>query len=143
MQLPLAGGCTLPVVDAECAREWMGVVHRVARDAGWRVSGTALPPTVGQNYYAVDCEGLLQLRLNVPLRLVGAVYDADSRLNAEFRDVPGPDAFGEAGFAVASVTQLEGGFTDSDLAQLTEPERKDIAHHRVWRLGDVVFNWFD
>lgn len=121
----------------------MTAVHGAAREARLQVEGTSRPPTVGRNYYAVELSGLLELRLNVTLRLVAAVYDAGSRLDAEFRKVPGAGVFAAAGFAVAGVAELEGGFEQADLAKLTALERSDIAYHGVWRLGDVVFNWFD
>jgi hypothetical protein len=146
----LVRGVTLPAVDSELASVWVGVAYQTVREIA-RVVGPVAMPTSGQNYYALRMrlpDGTARrLMLNAAVRLVGCVEDRDSPdcrvLATRFHDVPRSELFGLAGFVVADPRDMERAVTVGDLAELGPDERRDVTYHRVTRVGDVLFNWFD
>jgi hypothetical protein len=146
----LVRGVTLPEFDSELASVWLAIAHQVARETGARIIAPVAPPEVAQNYYALpmrfDDGTAHRLMLNVVVGLVGSKYEAPDGvriLDAPFRDVPRPDLFMQAGFVVADRAEMEREVTPADLVDLGPCERGDIAGHKISRLGDVLFNWFD
>lgn len=144
----LTAGITDGGVDMAAFQVWYAVVHQTARECGGRVV-VVLPPDPGRNYHRARITtpdaGPLILLLHGGSRLTAAVEDVGDPnwLVLPFREVPRPDLFAMAGFAVLPPAELERPLTDDLLTALSEADRRDIAHHNPPRVGDVVFNWFD
>ncbi|MFB6724752.1 hypothetical protein ACFCV3_31540 [Kribbella sp. NPDC056345] len=77
-------------------------------------------------------EDVVELRLNVPMRVVGAVREA-GRVDAPYCEVPGAASFEAAGFVVGTPQEL-----NAPVADLA-----DVQYHQPQTLGQILFNWFD
>jgi hypothetical protein len=144
----LTAGVTSAQLDSTVAARWVATVHHALRHCGGRVTGRIVQPSVGRNYYLLRVQLVdgtpLRLLLNVTVGVVAAADDRDPHdLPAMFREVPCPDVFTLADFAVADPAEPEQPLTDDHVADLTDAEREDIAYHRPPRVGDLIFNWFD
>jgi hypothetical protein len=144
----LVAGVTSPTVDAGLSSTWVAVVHQVAREAGGRVVGRVELPGPGRNYYRLAVElpdgGRVWVLLNAAVRLVGCRDQGEPGVLAlPIRDVPCANLFELAGFRVAMSDELERPAGTSDFVGLGPGEVADIEYHRPWRVGDVIYNWFD
>lgn len=145
--LPLVAGCTAPPGEfAECVRSWVGAVHAAARASRYRVAGDVEGPQPGptRNFYSVELRGedVVELRLNVPMRVVAAVREV-GRIDAPYCEVPGAATFEAAGFVVGTPEELNASMVDEYLVGLSKAELADVKYHEPRTLGQVLFNWFD
>ncbi len=143
----LRRGVVFPTLAPDTARDWLSVVHDVARRGHGRVLGDMDEPRVDRSFYAVPVAfpaGTVTLLLNCAVRVVACVDgDRPFPANATFLDVPSPESFAEAGFEPASPDELTAPLTDADVDLLDEKEAEQVRYHRPNRVGDVLFNWFD
>lgn len=135
-------------VDEDVTRRWLGAVHTSLRSVGGVVTGSVLPPGPGWNYYGVRVEDArgrgIRILLNAAVGVVAAAdQDAPELGPLRFVEVPGPDAYLQAGFTVAGAEALSATLRPDHVAGLTAAQRADVRYHRPEAVGDLLFNWFD
>lgn len=136
-----------PDDDPESARIWLGVVHKVSREAGGRVQGEMREVGLARSFYAqvvVLDAGPITLLLNPGARLVACVNDEHPfPANATYTVVPGSHLFEQAGFRVAMPEEMRAPMTERVFEKVGGIEADDLRYFKPTRLGDVFFNWFD
>jgi hypothetical protein len=87
----------------------------------------------------------VRLLLNAATKLVAASSDEGVAALGplSYIDLAESQPFIDAGFAVASASQLSRSLTKPDLDALTEAQRADARYHRPGTVGDLLFNYFD
>ncbi len=124
----------------------MGAVHTAGRTSRYRVSGDPEGPQPGptRNFYSVELRGedVVELRLNVPMRVVAAVRGI-GRIDAPYCEVPGAASFELAGFVVGTPDELNASVVDEHLVGLSRADLADVKYHQPQTVGQILFNWFD
>ncbi|GAB3927934.1 hypothetical protein GCM10029976_024870 [Kribbella albertanoniae] len=124
----------------------MGAIHAAARTSRYRVMGDAEGPRPGptRNFYSVELRGedVVELRLNVPMRVVAAVREV-GRIDAPYCEVPGAATFVVAGFVVGTPEELNASVVDEHLVGLSKADLVDVKYHEPRTVGQILFNWFD
>lgn len=132
------------------AREWLAAAHtwlRVRR--GVSLVGDAREPGPGWNYYQARVQQAdgqtVRLLLNAVAKLVAASSDDGVPVLGplSFIDLAEPEPFIQAGFAVASESDLTRSLTTQELELLSAAQLADMRYHGAHTVGDLLFNWFD
>jgi hypothetical protein len=146
----LVPGVTRPTLNPGLEREWIAVVHQMAREVGGRVRNKSEPPPPGpqRNYYRqhVTLPGGEQtfVLLNASIRLVACQRQGrPGELVLPFLDVPRSDLYELVGLCVGPREELEQELRPEDIVGLDPDEVRDVEYHRPPRVGDVIYNWFD